>query len=120
MSDEIRQVEQRLRAAMLAGDVTALDALIDDTLMFIGPDSRVYAKDDDLENYRSGRQTISRIDVKELRIETHGDTAVAMVLADMAGGFLGHGFDGTFRYLRTWSRASGQWQIIAGSVCAAQ
>jgi Domain of unknown function (DUF4440) len=40
----IRAQEHRLRDAMLAGNVAELDALIDDRLLFVGPDGGVYSK----------------------------------------------------------------------------
>jgi hypothetical protein len=37
---EIVELEARLRAAQLAADVAALDVLIADDLLFVGPDGR--------------------------------------------------------------------------------
>ncbi len=45
--NEIRVAEACLRSAMLASDGQQLDHLIDDRLLFVGPDSRVYSKQDD-------------------------------------------------------------------------
>ncbi len=118
MNSEIRSMEQHLRAAMLASNVAELDALIDDRLVFVGPDSKVYRKEDDLALHRSGQQTLSRLDLKEVQIEMHGATAVTVVLADLAGVFKGQAFEGSFRYLRTWQRFGEAWRIVAGSVCA--
>ena len=42
MENEIRQMENRLREAMLASNVAELVALIDDRLLFIGPASAVH------------------------------------------------------------------------------
>ena len=60
MDTEIHQAEERLRAAMLTGDVSELDALIDDRLVFIGPDGGAYTKEDDLELHRSGAERVTR------------------------------------------------------------
>lgn len=119
METEILQAEERLRTAMLAGDVSELDALIDDRLLFVGPDGGAYSKADDLELHRSGAERVTRIDVAEIQVRMHGSTAVAMVVADMAGEFQGTAFAGRFRYLRVWVRAEQGWKIAGGSVCAA-
>ena len=37
-AEELRRAERRLQAAQLASDVAALDALLDDRLVFSGPD----------------------------------------------------------------------------------
>ncbi len=117
MHSDIAQLEERLRTAMLTSNVPELDALIDDRLRFMGPDGGLYGKVDDLELYRSGTQRITRIDVEDLLIERHGPTAVAVVLADLAGTLGGQAFEGRFRYLRTWVRGGPDWKIVSGSVC---
>jgi hypothetical protein len=45
---EIVALESRLRAAQLAADVAALDALIADELLFTGPDGELGTKGQDL------------------------------------------------------------------------
>lgn len=118
MDAEIRQMEDRLRGAMLTSDVARLDALIHDRLLFVGPDSGVYRKNDDLELHRSGQVRLRRLDLRDVQIELHGSTALAVVLADLTGVFKGQEFEGRYRYIRTWVRSGEDWQVIAGSVCA--
>jgi Domain of unknown function (DUF4440) len=51
----IEKYEEALRAAMLlANDVEALTDLLDDDLVFTGPDGRVLLKDDDLTFIATG------------------------------------------------------------------
>lgn len=115
---EIRQMEDRLRGAMLSSNVAELDALIHDQLLFIGPDGGLIRRNDDLELYRSGQEKLSQVDLIDVQIEPHGSTAVAVVVADVAGTFKGQEFKGRFRYIRTWARNDEGWKVIAGSVCA--
>jgi ketosteroid isomerase-like protein len=118
MDTEIRQLEDRLRVAMLASDISELDVLIHDRLLFVGSDCVVYRKEDDLELHRSGQEKLTQVDLKDVQIESHGSTAIAVVVADMAGIFKGQEFEGRYRYIRTWTRSSEGWRVIAGSVCA--
>lgn len=115
---EIRQMEERLRTAMLTSNVADLEALIDDQLLFVGPDGGVYHKADDLELHRSGAEQLTRVDLEEILIERHGSTAIAVVLATVAGQFKGDAFAGRYRYTRTWMRGDKGWRIVAGSVVA--
>ena len=117
--EEIRQAEARLRTAMLASDVEQLDQLIDDRLLFVGPDGRLYTKQDDLNLHRSGAEQIERLEVKELNVETHGALAATTALARMSGSLNGEHFDGCFRYIRVWAQTPTGWRIVAGSVCIA-
>lgn len=117
----IKHSEEQLQKAMLASDVDALDALIHDDLLFLGPTGTVARKADDLENYRRARQRMTKIDPRDLTIELFGeDVGVATVLTDIAGVFDDTPFSGTFRYIRTWRRENGRWQIIAGAVMSAK
>ncbi len=59
--DSILTAEADLRAAQLAGDVAALDRLLDDGLVFTGLDGAVVGKADDLALHRSGRLRITRV-----------------------------------------------------------
>ena len=115
---KIRHLEERLRQAMLKSDVAELDALIDERLLFIGPDSAVYSKKDDLALHRSGAERIARLEVEELRIEIYPSAAIVVLLANMAGVVNGQAFEGRFRYMRTWAPTTLYWRIVAGSVCS--
>jgi hypothetical protein len=117
--NEIRVAEACLRSAMLTSDVQQLDQLIDNRLLFVGPDSRVYSKQDDLSLHRSGAQRVEKLEIEELLIETHGEFGVSTVLAQMSGTFNDEPFGGRFRYIRTWAKTPTGWRIVAGSVCAA-
>ena len=58
---EIVALESELRAAQLGADVSALDRLIADGLLFIGPDGSVGTKAQDLEAHSfSGIRLIRR------------------------------------------------------------
>jgi hypothetical protein len=118
MESEIREMEERLRTAMLTSNVAELEALIDDRLLFIGPDGGVYRKEDDLELHRSGAERLARVDLDEVLIEDHGSIAISVVRAHVAGVFKGTEFDRHYRYIRTWVRGDRSWQLVSGSVCA--
>ena len=115
---EIEIAEQTLRTAMLASDVQTLDQLIDDDLLFVGPDGSVLSKEDDLGFHRSGEQRITALNFQDQYIRAGESVASVSVLACVAGVFKGHAFEGRFRYLRVWHRASGGWRVVAGSVFA--
>ena len=119
MVDEtLRACEDALRAAQLAGDVPALERLLDDALLFTGPDGQVYGKADDLEAHRLGWVRIGRLVPSEERVRELGAVAVVSVRMDMAGSWKGEAFEGPFRYTRVWRRAEDGWRVVAGHVSA--
>jgi hypothetical protein len=118
MHTEIIKMEERLRIAMLTSNVEALDVLIHDRLLFIGPDGEVYHKTDDLELHRTGQIKFTRIELTDLQIESYGSTAITVALVNLAGTYKGKTFEGCSRYSRTWMYSNQQWRIISGSVCS--
>ncbi|MEM8890177.1 MAG: nuclear transport factor 2 family protein [Bacteroidota bacterium] len=114
MKEEILQKEEELRAAMLQADIPQLEKLIHEKLIFHIPTGELISKEMDLENYRSGKMQLQRLECKGQRLEIHEDTAIVSVEVDMSGSFEGNAFAGKFRFLRVWKKASGNWQVIAG------
>ena len=114
---EIAALEAELRAAQLGADVAALDRLIDDDLLFTGPDGALATKADDLAAYRDGVMRVATHQPEALHVRRVGaDVAVAAVRAHMTGSYAGTPFTGIARYTRVWARTDGRWRIVAGHV----
>jgi hypothetical protein len=118
VTDELRAAERRLQAAQLASDVDTLDELVDERLIFTGPDARLYTKQDDLRVHRTGEQRMTRVDEEDLRVLVAGDAGVTWFLGTLAGTVSGEPFTARVRYTRTWVRDSGAWRLIAAHVSA--
>ena len=73
---EIVALEAALRAAQLAADVGALDSLIDDELLFAGPDGQLATKAQDLEAHRSGAVRFREHEPQALRVRRVGPDVV--------------------------------------------
>lgn len=114
----LRACEAALRQAQLTSDVPELDRLVDDGLVFTGPNGAVYTKQDDLEAHRRGLIRITRLDPSEERIQLFGHIAVVSVRMEMSGTFEGAPFAGPFRYTRVWRAHEDGWRIVAGHVSA--
>lgn len=116
--DSLLACEAALRRAQLASDVAEIDRLVDEALVFTGPDGAVYGKADDLEAHRTGMVRITRLEPSEERIQRFGSIAVISVRMDMRGSFRGEAFAGPFRYTRIWCARPGGWRVVAGHVSA--
>jgi ketosteroid isomerase-like protein len=116
--DSLAASELALRQAQLASDVSALERLVDDALVFTGPDGIVYGKQDDLEAHRRGLVRITRLEPSEERIQRFGKIAIVNVRMEMSGTFQGASFAGPFRYTRVWYARPDGWRIVAGHVSA--
>ncbi len=117
---EIVTLEAELRAAQLAANVTELDRLIADELLFAGPDGSLATKAQDLEAHRSGVVRFREHEPTELRIRRIGsDVAIVSLRARLAVEVNGEPTRGTFRYTRVWAREHGEWRVVGGQVAPA-
>ena len=110
----IGQYEDALRAAMLSNDVAALAELLDDDLVFTGPDGRVLTKEDDLSAHREKLLRLDRLDIDETRAHCIGEMILTTTQAALAGYFGSMAFDGVFAYTRLWRRSGTVWRVVAG------
>jgi ketosteroid isomerase-like protein len=115
---EIVACEAALRAAQLAADTDALDRLIDDDLLFTGPDGQLATKAQDLAAYRSGAVRFVSHEPRELHVRPVGaDVAVAALRTRVAVQVAGTLVRGTVCYTRVWARqGGGPWRVVAGHV----
>ena len=111
------RAERQLQAAQLGGDVAALDRLLDDRLVAIGPDGSRYTKADDLAGHRSGSSVISTLIEEHVEVLVAGTTGVTFFVGTVAGIFEGQPMSARLRYTRTWVHddAAG-WQIVAAHI----
>ena len=115
----LKNAEERLREAILASDVDALDALLSDELVLVSAEGHVLHKEDDLELYRSGRMRVTRYDPSELAIVLHGaDVGVVVVRVQVAGELSQKPFASTFRFSRTYVREDSRWRIACSHASA--
>ena len=109
----IRELEERLRKAMLGSDVEALGALLADDLTFVDATGKVWSKADDLNAHRYQVQRIDHLEVEEQTIRVYGECAVTVSRVALRGAFGGAPFAGSLRYTRTWCAAGGDWRVVA-------
>lgn len=117
--EAIARCEEELRAAMLAGDVEALERLLAEDMIFVDQQGVRRSRGDDIAAHRSGLLDLSSVDFRgDRRIWSHGDVASVVVTADVAGIYGGAAFFGTFAYLRLWKQQGDCWQIILAQCTA--
>jgi ketosteroid isomerase-like protein len=115
---EIVVLEARIRMAQLGADLTTLDDLISDDLLFTGPDGQLGSKAQDLEAYRSGTVKFIHHIPEELRIRrVSADVSISALQAQLTVDVAGSLSRGAYRYTRIWAREDGQaWRVVGGHV----
>ncbi|MGI5418070.1 nuclear transport factor 2 family protein [Actinomadura luteofluorescens] len=113
LMEDLRDAERRLQAAQLAGDVEALDRLLDDRLIFTFG-GNVQTKADDLEVHRTRTQVLTKVAEEDLTVLADGTTGVTWFLGTVEGTVSGAPFAARMRYTRTWLHDETYgWRIIA-------
>lgn len=116
---EVVALEAALRAAQLAADVTKLDELIAEELLFTGPGGKLGTKEQDLAAHRDKLVRFREHVPLELRVRRVGaDVAIAALLARLLVEVGGHVVSGDYRYTRIWAREGGAWRVVGGHVAA--
>ena len=115
---QIIECEQRLQAAMLNSDVSALDELLAEDLLFTNHLGQVYSKQDDLGAHRSGLLEIESLSPSERHIRTLPGVAIVTLRMQIVGSYDGVASAGDFRFTRVWRLSStGRWQIAVAHSC---
>jgi ketosteroid isomerase-like protein len=113
--------ERALHAAQLAGDVDALDRLLHDRLVAIGPDGARHTKNQDLAAYRSGSSVISDLVEDHVDVLVDGSTGVTFFAGTLRGTFGGQPMAARMRYTRTWVHDDDTgWRILAAHIAVVQ
>lgn len=113
LQEQIMQVEDRLRTAMLSSDVAALNELLAQDLIFTNYLGQLLGKDDDLAAYRSGVLKVVSLVPSEQHVRALGDVAVVSVRMQLTGTYEGSPANGDFRFTRVWVRSQETWQVVA-------
>jgi hypothetical protein len=115
---KIVELEERLEGAMLTSDVTVLDELIADDLIFTSHDGRVFSKQEDLDVHKSGLLKLNALSSSDRTIRELGRVAVVTVRVQLAGHHGDSHFEGAFRYTRIWAQQGARWQIVVAHASA--
>ena len=115
IEDQIILLEEKLVAAIKSGDITVLEELLHDDLVFNIPSGLTISKIEDIENYRAGKMIVDELAIADRIIGVFGSVASVAVTVHLKATYGEQNIDGTYRYLRVWKFLNGSWQIIAGS-----
>ncbi|MGW0216399.1 nuclear transport factor 2 family protein [Micromonospora chokoriensis] len=114
---ELLDAERTLQDAQRAGDADALDQLLVDQLICVGPDGRTYTKQDDLTAHRERRSVVQELVEEELDLLVVGSTGVTFFLGRVAGTVDGAPFAARLRYTRTWIHDDPHgWRVLAAHI----
>ncbi len=114
MKNEIVEMEEKLRIAMLESDVDTLDILISPDLIFTNHLGYLVSKNEDLESHRNQDFKFSELKLSDFHFNILHLNIIVSVRAEIEGLYKGQEANGNFRFTRVWSKGAGHWQVVAG------
>jgi len=112
--ETIVNAEIELLTAIKNADVSTLDKMLHDDLLFNLPDGQTITKQFDLDSYRSGKMKVETLEASDQIINIIDDVAVVSVVVSLKGKYDNNSLQGAFRYIRVWKQFEGV-KVIAGS-----
>ena len=117
VDNQIINIEERLRQAMLASNVSVLDELLAPEIIITNHLGQLLEKQDDLAAHESGLIKINELKPSEQHIQIHGEVTSIAVRMQITGSYDGNPSNGDFRFTRVWAiSSSGNWHIVAAHI----
>lgn len=113
-NDDIITCENELLQAMKDCNLTSLNDILHDDLLFNGPDGETITKTMDIAAYQSGNMIVNDLKASNQQISILGDNAIVAVTVELKGEFMRQSIGGIFRYIRVWKKVDNRLKVIGG------
>jgi ketosteroid isomerase-like protein len=111
--EQILDLGRRWADAERQGDIVALDALLADDFVAVGPRGFVLNRQQWLDRYRSGNLKNEVFSWQDIAVRDYGEVAIAVGVQAQQASFQGHDASGRFRLTQIAVRQAQRW-LIAG------
>ena len=113
---QVAALSEQHRVAAIKGDTKALDAVLADDWVVVGPTGEVETKRQQAEKIKDGSLVFEAIDAKEVKVRVHGDAAIVMGLYHIKATVNGRKLDGVFRNTGVFAKQAGEWRCVFNQV----
>ncbi|WP_316150067.1 nuclear transport factor 2 family protein [Cupriavidus sp. BIC8F] len=121
VKQQISALSDEMIQANLKGDASFYQKYYADDATIIHGNGKLFTKDQDIADLKSGALKYESIDVREKTIRVYGDTAVVHLLLTFKGSLSGQAFDPiNLRRTVVWVKQQGNWKVVAWQVTRAE
>ena len=113
---QVAALSEQHRQAAIKGDTDALDAVLADDWVVVGPTGEVETKRQQVQKMKDESLVFEAIDAKEVKVRMHGDTAIVMGLYHIKATVNGRTVDGDFRNTGVFNKQAGTWRCVFNQV----
>jgi len=116
---EVRQMIEKYRTALLQRDIAALEKIWADDYIFVNASGEVRTKAQRIENLKSGVTAFESINEKEnITVRVYQNSAVATSRVTIKGKYSGQPIGGQYRSTHVWVKGPEGWQLVANQLTA--
>ncbi|PLP99466.1 nuclear transport factor 2 family protein [Cupriavidus pauculus] len=121
VKQQISALSDEMIQANLKGDASFYQKYYADDAIIVHGNGKLFTKDQDIVDLKSGALKYESIDVREKTIHVYGDTAVVHLLLTFKGSLSGQAFDPiNLRRTVVWVKQQGNWKVVAWQVTRAE
>lgn len=111
---QVEALEEKWRAAQLAGDVATMEHMLADDFIGISMSGQVNTKAQQLDRIRNHQLVITKVDLDDMKVKLLDSVAIVTSRAEVEGTSEGTAMKGTYRYTRVYRQLpSGEWKITS-------
>ncbi|MBV8608911.1 MAG: nuclear transport factor 2 family protein [Singulisphaera sp.] len=113
---QVAALSEQHRLAAIKGDTKALDAVLADDWVVVGPAGAVETKRQQEKKIKDKSLVFEAIDPKEVKVRVHGDAAIVMGLYHIRATVNGRTVNGVFRNTGVFTKQAGTWRCVFNQV----
>ena len=116
---EVRQMIENYRTALLQRDIPALEKIWADDYVFVNASGDVVTKAQRLANVKSGATKLESINKEEnIAVRVYQNSAVATSRVAIKGKYGGQSTSGQYRSTHVWVKGPAGWQLVSNQLTA--
>ena len=112
----LRDAADKWTAALKASDADAMNRLLEDRFILVGPGGDITTKDDFVGSVRGGQLVVESATVSDLRIQEYRDSAVLTGILAAKVTRDGNDISGNYRFTDTYVWKDNSWKKAAESI----
>jgi len=116
---EVRQMIQKYRSALLQRDIPMLEKIWADDYVFVNASGDVLTKAQRLSNLKSGATSLDSINQEEnITVRVYQNSAVVTSRVTLKGQYSGKQISGQYRSTLVWVKGPAGWQLVSNQLTA--
>jgi ketosteroid isomerase-like protein len=113
VEEQIKKMERDRAAAVVKGDVAAIEGLTSDDYTLINANGQLSGKAQTMDAIKTGSIKLTSNEVSEMKVRIYGDTAIVTGRSDAKGVVGGRELKGPVMFTRVYVKKGGKWQSVA-------